>query len=105
MELCNAMGSDFLKLHPADNVVIAIKGIQAGQQVVLEVAPCTVHTAIPRYFKIADRQIAKGDRVIKCGMVIGVALRSINPGELVHAHNIKSDYMASFTGTDHHGSI
>lgn len=94
------MSGDFLKLHPADNVVVATRGIQAGQQIVLAGAPCTTRIAIPRYFKVADRPIAEGDRVVKCGMAIGIAVQPISPGELVHTHNIKSDYIVSFTGKD-----
>ena len=40
--------------------------------------------------KIALRNIAKGDKVIEYGEVIGVATKDITTGDHVHTHNLKS---------------
>ena len=39
------------------------------------------------------RAIAEGEKVLKFGVPIGSAVRAILPGEHVHVHNIKSDYI------------
>jgi len=43
--------------------------------------------------KLAAAPIAAGARVIKVGMPIGTATRAIAPGECVHGHNLRSDYI------------
>jgi len=40
--------------------------------------------------KIALRNIAKGEKVIEYGEVIGAATKDIAEGEHVHVHNLKS---------------
>lgn len=40
--------------------------------------------------KVAVRAIADGAAVVKYGVTIGVATRSIAPGEWVHLHNCRS---------------
>jgi len=40
--------------------------------------------------KIALNDIAKGERVIKYGAIIGECTHGIKKGELVHVHNVKS---------------
>src|SRR5690606_33651429 len=98
-ELCS-MCNKILKLHPSDNVLIAISALEAGQAVAVDDASCTARVAIPRYFKVALRKIERGERIVKCGVPIGIAVQAIAAGDIVHTHNIKSDYMTSFTGND-----
>ena len=47
-----------------------------------------VREEIPFAHKIALRKILKGGGVIKYGERIGKATRVIQPGELVHIHNV-----------------
>ena len=42
--------------------------------------------------KVAIKDIAKGEQVIKYGTSIGTAQTNIRAGEWVHIHNISSDY-------------
>lgn len=43
----------------------------------------------PRFHKVAVTNIAKGEKVLKYGETIGIALRDILSGEHVHTHNIR----------------
>jgi hypothetical protein len=45
---------------------------------------------------VAARPIPAGAKVIKYGAVIGSATRDIAPGEVVHTHNLRSDYLPTF---------
>lgn len=45
---------------------------------------------IPFGHKIALREIAKGEDVVKYGEVIGRATQDIDIGEYVHIHNVES---------------
>lgn len=50
----------------------------------------TIHTKdkIPFGHKVAIRDIAAGEKIIKYGEVIGVATRDIFVGEHTHVHNL-----------------
>ncbi|MEM7060646.1 MAG: altronate dehydratase family protein [Pseudomonadota bacterium] len=70
----------WVRLDKADNVVTAIKPLEAG----ILVEDATTAGLIPRGHKIATRPIAAGEQVIKYNQVIGYATRDLNPGEHVH---------------------
>jgi altronate hydrolase len=75
-----------LRIHPADNVLVALRPLAARERgdgvVALQ--------DIPAGHKLAARAIGAGEAVIKYGYPIGVAERDIAPGEHVHAHNVRS---------------
>jgi SAF domain len=60
---------------------------------------------IPLGFKIAGCNIATNGAIMKYGVSIGSATRDISLGELVHLHNMKSDYLPTYTleKEDNHG--
>ena len=74
----------FIRLHPADDVVIA-RGQLVGGTVVEGV---TVRGLVPPGHKVAVRAIAAGAPVRRYDQVIGFASRAIEPGEHVHVHNL-----------------
>ena len=75
-----------IRLHPADDVVIARMEIQTGTRVAKE----NVHAAvtIPAGHKLAVRDIAQGKPVRRYNQIIGFATRDIKAGEHVHVHNL-----------------
>ncbi|RFC69136.1 MULTISPECIES: UxaA family hydrolase [Mesorhizobium] len=73
-----------IKLHPDDNVVVAVDAFAAGDEV-LSVAATT---RVPRGHKMALVTIAAGGAVVKYGQVIGFAKAEIQPGEWVHEQNV-----------------
>ncbi|MEM9140570.1 MAG: UxaA family hydrolase, partial [Pseudomonadota bacterium] len=72
--------NNWVRLDAADNVVTAIKPLEAGAPV----EDIATTRLIPRGHKIAVRPIAEGEQVIKYNQVIGYATRDLNPGEHVH---------------------
>ncbi len=62
--------------------------LQKGDGVALAL-PETVRIA----FKVARRDIARGETVLKYGAPIGSATAAIPTGRVVHTHNMKSDYL------------
>lgn len=80
-----------LKINPRDNVAVALTALGKGESVKVEEAKkITALSHISPGHKMALRQIAKGDNVIKYGYPIGYATRDILPGETVHTHNLKT---------------
>ena len=82
-----------LQLSEADNVAVAVRPLQAGMQA----GDLTVSEDVPMGHKIALRAIAGGEKIFKWGMPIGSATRAIATGEHVHTHNMRSDYLPTFT--------
>lgn len=76
-----------------DNVVVAIEPISKGDTVTYlcdgaeQSLPALEDIII--YHKLAARDIAKGEPVVKYGEHIGVATCDIRAGEHVHVHNVE----------------
>ena len=76
---------EFLQIHPADTVAVALQELPG----------------IPAGHKFALRDIVQGEDVIKYGYPIGHATRPIRKGELVDHHNIATN----LSGTIDYGGI
>ena len=74
----------FIRLHPADDVLIARAQLVGGAQI----ENITVRGLIPAGHKIATHAMAPGDPVRRYNQIIGFASRPISPGEHVHTHNL-----------------
>ncbi len=75
-----------IRLHPTDNVAVAIAEIPSGTAVTAENITC--RSAVPAGHKVAVKRIPLGDPVVKYGQTIGFASRPIEPGDHVHVHNV-----------------
>jgi len=89
--------SRVLFLNPGDNVCTAISPIASGVALHINGQKVIVEKSIPLGFKIAACNIAIGETIVKYGVPIGSATRDISLGELVHLHNMKSDYLPTYT--------
>ena len=86
-----------LLLDPADNVFVAIRTIEAGETLCLGGAKVAVPQRITLGHKIAVRAIRAGEKILKYRAPIGSATRDVAAGEHVHLHNLKSDYLPTYT--------
>ena len=86
-----------LKLDWRDNVFVAIQPIEAGSELLMDDRFLAVPKTIPLGYKIAARDLRIGEKIIKYHAAIGSATRTIAAGEIVHLHNMKSDYLPTFT--------
>jgi altronate hydrolase len=77
-----------IHLHSSDNVAIARVALAAGQLVRTGGVETQARQPIPAGHKIALREIAAGERVIRYGCRIGKASTAIHPGDHVHAQNL-----------------
>ena len=80
-------------VEPVDNVVVAIEPVKKGETVTYmcagEEKRLTAAEDITIYHKLAARDIAKGEPVVKYGEHIGVATCDIKAGAHVHVHNLE----------------
>ncbi len=75
-----------IRLHPADDVVIARQQLVGGTKLLDE--NVAVVGLVPPGHKVATRAIAVGEAVRRYNQIIGFASRAIGPGEHVHLHNL-----------------
>jgi altronate hydrolase len=74
-----------IRLHPADNVVVAARAMPAGAAVAGESVLCA--RPIPAGHKVSTAPIPAGQAVRKYNQIIGFANVDIPAGEHVHVHN------------------
>ena len=86
-----------MKIHPDDNVLVVKRQIEAGETIRLNEVLFTFTKPIGLGHKIAASTISKGEKVVKFGISIGSATEEIRPGDHVHLHNLKSDYLPTYT--------
>jgi hypothetical protein len=85
-----------IRLSPEDNIAVAARTIEPGETVVLDGAAIKAAQRIPTGHKMAICPIETGQKVLKYGAPIGSATQPIRPGDYVHTHNVKSDYLPTF---------
>jgi altronate hydrolase len=74
----------FIRLHPADDVVIARAQLMSGASV----DGVAVRGLVPPGHKVATRAIQAGQPVRRYNQIIGFASTAIQAGEHVHTHNL-----------------
>jgi altronate hydrolase len=84
-----------LILHPSDNIAVCLIDLVAGDVIEQDGFRISVLNNIPRGHKIASRDIAKSDGIIKYGERMGHAVTPIKLGEHVHVHNILGDRLST----------
>ena len=75
--------AEFIKIHPADNVAVAIHDVQAGGCFDIDGVQIVPQTLIPAGHKVALKDIAEGEDVVKYGFPIGHLLKSVPQGGLI----------------------
>jgi hypothetical protein len=89
-----------IHLSPLDNIVVLAYRGEAGDALRFGDAAdqaLRLATSLGLGHKVACRRIVAGERILKYGVPIGSATRDIEPGEHVHLHNMKSDYLPTYT--------
>jgi hypothetical protein len=89
--------NSLLRLSPEDNVLIVIRPLDEGTCLTIDGVSVELGAAITLGHKIAARQIRQGEKILKYNASIGSATCDIGIGEHVHLHNMKSDYLPTYT--------
>jgi altronate hydrolase len=84
-----------LILDARDNIAVCLADLAEGDVVQQDDITITVKNKIPRGHKIATREIARNDGIIKYGERMGHAVAPIAIGEHVHVHNILGDRLSA----------
>ena len=86
-----------IRLHAKDNVAAVTATVDAGQMIEFDAGQIRAADTVPTGHKMAVEEIAAGQKVFKYGEPIGSATRHIHVGQYVHTHNLKSDYLPTYT--------
>ena len=84
-----------LILDARDNVAVCLVDLEVGDLIEQDNIKFKVISRIARGHKIASREIAKGEGIIKYGERMGHAVTPIAIGEHVHVHNILGDRLST----------
>lgn len=81
----------YIKINPADNVVVAIDPMKAGEKITVDGQDITLLSDVPAGHKIALKAFASDEHIIKYGCPIGHAREAIAQGAWVNEKNIKTN--------------
>lgn len=82
------MPSQVLKIHPDDNVLVALTDLHAGDSVSCEGTTYLIQGSVPAKHKVALNNLPPGSMVTMYGVTVGKTLRSVRAGEAIGTHNL-----------------
>ena len=83
------MSNRVLKVHPDDNVIVALSDIKKGEIVEYDQKPYELVTDIPAKHKFAQSDFEIGEEIYMYGVLVGKAHQKINKGEWITTFNVK----------------
>lgn len=85
------MSTNYIKINPADNVAVAIDPLKKGDRLTVDGVEIVVAEDIPAGHKVALRDFAADEHIVKYGYPIGHARAAIAKGAWVNEKNIKTN--------------
>ena len=82
-------GIRYLRIHPDDNVLVALKTLPAGTSVLLENEYLVLPGEVPAKHKFYLKEMQKGESVIMYGSLVGRVQTSVPKGSLMTPENTK----------------
>ena len=83
--------STFIKINPADTVVVCLKAFAKGEVIVVDGKTITIAQDTPMGHKIIIEDTPQGTNIIKYGYPIGHAMKDLKAGEWVNENNLKTN--------------
>jgi altronate hydrolase len=83
------MKNNVLKVHPADNVLVALQDLEKDTVITYEGVSTTLLESIPAKHKFFLQPLAAGDEIIMYGVLVGKAQSALLPGNLMTTTNVK----------------
>ena len=77
-----------LRVHPQDNVIVALRDLSLGETVTVDGKAYTVGEAIESKHKFADRDLAAGETITMYGLTVGKADEPIPCGRGIRTSNV-----------------
>jgi altronate hydrolase len=77
------------KVHPADNVLVALSNLEEGEVVRYEQSEIRLPARVPAKHKFVIKDLAPGDEVTMYGVLVGKAEKPIPRGGVITTSNLK----------------
>ena len=95
-----AISAHLLLLNPQDNCLVACQNLQQGATVVIEGMQIHLMQDVPLGYKVARCDLRVDQVVLRYGAHIGSTTQTVRAGELLHTHNLKSNYLPTYKAGD-----
>ena len=83
------MSTSIIKIHPADNVIVALNNLALNSEVVLEGEVFTLLDEIPAKHKFYTEDLQEGSSVKMYGVLVGKVTKAVKRGQLMSIQNLK----------------
>lgn len=83
------MSTQVLRIHPADNVLVALTDLKAGQQVTYNGSTLTLTENIPAKHKFVARPLDPESEIFMYGVLVGKTTKPIPAGGSINTQNVK----------------
>ncbi|WP_142688025.1 UxaA family hydrolase [Chitinophaga polysaccharea] len=83
------MKQKVLKVHPHDNVLVALQDLEKGETVEYNGAVYTMQEEIPAKHKFATAPMKEGDAIYMYGVLVGRAQHHISAGSRIAVENVR----------------
>lgn len=91
--------ASFLKINPADSVVVCLRAMKAGETVSADGKVITLLQDVPAGHKVLIEDKNEGEDIIKYGYPIGHAKKNLKAGEWVNENNLKTNLVGTLEYT------
>src|SRR5690349_6590335 len=85
------MANSVLRLHPKDNVLVALLDLKQDQAVELSGQSYTLATDVPAKHKFATQDLPTGTEILMYGVLVGKAQQLIRKGEVLTTRNLRHE--------------
>ncbi|MBQ5981589.1 MAG: altronate dehydratase [Prevotella sp.] len=85
----------FLKINPADSVVVCLRPMQKGETINIDGKTIEIKQDTPAGHKLLIKDAPKGTDIIKYGYPIGHSIGDLTEGQWVNENNIKTNLSGS----------
>ena len=94
------MQKKLIKVHPSDNVAVALVGLTAGDTIELEGKSINIISDTKSKHKITLNKFEAGDSIIMYGVLVGTANNTIEKGDVLTIKNVKHQSEKVFGKTE-----
>ncbi|WP_324719956.1 UxaA family hydrolase [Salinimicrobium sp. HB62] len=97
------MQTKIIKVHPDDNVAVALADLWKDEELQLDNLEVKVLTDVAAKHKISLVDLGEGDKIYMYGVLVGKATQPIKKGEVLTVDNVKHQSAQAFKKTENTG--
>lgn len=83
------MKRNIVKVHPDDNVLVALTNLKKGERVASNGTEVVLHDNVPAKHKFVTADLQQGDPIFMYGVLVGKAQSAIPKGGMITTSNVK----------------